>query len=154
LSGANNGTGVGVVEAYDLDLGGTAKLVNLATRGQVQTGERVLIGGLIISGSANQRIVLRAIGPSLANSGVPTPLQDPTLELVDANGVRVVFNDNWRSDQEADITASGLAPSDDRESAIVRDLAPAAYTAIVRGAADSTGIGLVETYNLSANTTP
>ena len=154
LSGADNTTGVGVVEAYDLELGGTAKLVNLATRGQVQTGERVLIGGLIISGSASQRMVLRAIGPSLANSNVPGPLQDPTLELVDANGVRVAFNDNWRTDQEADITASGLAPTDDRESAIVRDLAPADYTAIVRGAGDTTGIGLVETYNLSANSTP
>ena len=151
LSGANGGTGIGVVEAYDLELGSTAKLVNLATRGQVQTGERVLIGGLIISGSATQRIVLRAIGPTLANSNVPGPLQDPTLELVDGNGTRIAFNDNWRTDQEAEITATGLAPNDDRESVIVRDLAPADYTAIVRGAGDTTGIGLVETYNLSAN---
>ena len=154
LSGANQTTGVGLVEIYDLALGNGSRLANLATRGNVQTDANVLIGGVIVSGSASQRIVVRAIGPTLSNGGVQSPLQDPTLELFDANGTSIATNDNWRSDQEAEIAATGLAPADEREAAIVRDLTPAEYTAIVRGAADTTGVGLVEIYNVSANSAP
>ena len=153
LRGNGDTTGVGLVEIYDLELGSGSRLANLSTRGQVQTGENVLIGGVLIRGAGTQRAVLRAIGPTLANSGVQNPLQDPTLELVDSNGNSIATNDNWRSSQEAEITATGLAPADDRESAIVRDLTPGDYTAIVRGAGDSTGIGLVEFYSL-AQTNP
>jgi hypothetical protein len=154
LSGANNTTGVGLVEIYDFDLGNGSKLANLSTRGFAQADPNVLIGGVIVSGSASQRVVLRAIGPTLAGSNVQTPLQDPTLELFDANGTSIAINDNWRSDQESEITAAMLAPGDDRESAIVRDLTPAAYTAIVRGAGSATGVALVEIYNVSANSQP
>ena len=149
LSGANESSGVGLVEIYDLDLGNGSRLANLSTRGLVQTDANVLIGGLIVSGSASQRVVLRAIGPTLASRNVQSPLQDPALELFDANGAPIAANDNWRSDQEAEITAAGLAPGDERESAIVRDLPPAAYTAIVRGASTTTGVGLVEIYNVT-----
>ena len=154
LMGANGTTGVGLVEIYDLELGSGSELANLSTRGSVETGESVLIGGVIVSGSASQRIVLRAIGPSLNDEGVQDALQNPTLELFDANGTSIAFNNDWRSDQETEISDTGLAPEDNRESAIVRDLAPAPYTAVVRGVGETMGIGLVEIYNLDANDTP
>jgi hypothetical protein len=96
----------------------------------------------------------RAIGPSLkANDGSPLPgrLQDPTLELHDSNGSAALFNDNWRTSQEAEITQSGLAPTDNKESAIIKRLNPGNYTAIIRGAGGTTGIGLIELYDLSAD---
>jgi hypothetical protein len=112
----------------------------------VQTGDNVIIGGLIVLGADSQTVVTRAIGPSLPLAG---KLGDPTLELHDGNGALVASSDNWRSDQEAEIIASNLAPSDNLESAIVRRLAPAAYTALVRGVGDTTGIALVEGYALN-----
>jgi hypothetical protein len=93
--------------------------------------------------------LLRAIGPSLTNFGVPSALGDPTLELHDGNGALIASNDNWRSDQEAEIIATGIPPSNDLESAIVRDLAPGNYTAIVRGVNSTTGIAVVEAYGLN-----
>jgi hypothetical protein len=153
LQGVNNETGIALVEAYDLDQATVAsQLGNISTRAFVQTGEKVLIGGIIAGpvGVGNSHVLIRAIGPTLVNAGVQMPLQNPTLELFDANGTSVASNDNWRSDQETEIRATTLAPSDDRESAILRDLAPAAYTAIVRGAGATTGVGLVEVYNLSS----
>jgi hypothetical protein len=145
VRGVNNGTGIGVVEAYDLDRTVDSKLANISTRGFVQTGDNVLIGGLIVLGQNPLRVIVRAIGPSLPVSGA---LPDPTLELHDGNGALVASNDNWRSDQEAEIIATTIPPTNDLESAIVRDLAPAAYTAIVRGANNTTGVALVEVYAL------
>jgi hypothetical protein len=146
VRGVNNGTGIGVVEAYDLDRTVDSKLANISTRGFVQTGDNVLIGGLIVLGQNPLRVIVRAIGPSLP---VPGALADPTLELHDVNGALIVANDNWRSDQEAEIIATGLPPSNDLESAIVRDLTPGNYTAIVRGVNSATGIALVEAYGLN-----
>jgi len=94
------------------------------------------------------RVVVRAIGPSLADLGVTGALQDPRLELFDSDGMMIQADDNWKDAQQAEIEATGLAPSDDRESALVRDLAPGAYTAIVRGVGDTTGVGLVEAYDI------
>jgi hypothetical protein len=91
---------------------------------------------------------VRAIGPSLSNFGIAGALQDPTLDLVNSNGVVLRSNNNWRESQLAAITATGLQPSDDREAALVQTLAPANYTAIVRGAGNTAGVGLVEVYNL------
>ena len=145
VRGVNNGTGVGVVEAYDLDRTVDSKLANISTRGLVQTGDNVLIGGLIVLGQSPLRVIVRAIGPSLP---VPGALGDPTLSLHDSNGALIAFNDNWRSDQEAEIIATGLPPSNNLESAIVRNLAPGNYTAIVRGKNDTVGVGLVEVYHL------
>jgi len=121
--------------------------VNLATRGNVSTGDDVLIGGLIIDNSATKNIIIRALGPSVA---VPGALPDPTLELHDQNGGLITSNDNWQDDpaQAAQIQATGIPPKDPRESAIVRALNPGTYTAIVRGANSTTGIGLVEVYDL------
>jgi hypothetical protein len=146
VRGTNNGTGIGVVEAYDLDRTVDSKLANISTRGFVQTGDNVLIGGFIIVGQLPLRVIVRAIGPSLS---VPGPLADPTLELRDSDGALIDSNDNWRSDHEAEIMATTIPPSNDLESAIVRDLVPGNYTAIVRGVNDGTGVGLVEAYNLN-----
>ncbi len=156
LRGKNNSTGIAVVEAYDLDSAPTSQLANISTRGLVQTGDNVMIGGFIAgpSNAANTQVVIRGIGPSLSASGVPNPLQDPTLELHDASGTKIATNDNWKVDdktqqsQQAAIEATGLAPKDDRESAILIELAPGAYTAILAGKTNTTGIGLVEIYNV------
>jgi hypothetical protein len=151
VSGVNSSTGIGTVEVYALapNTSGTPKKFrNISTRGNVGTGDNVLIGGTIVQGSAPQKIIVRAIGPDLAGAGVPGPLQDPTLELRDAQGNLLAANDDWRSDQEQDIISSGLAPQDNRDSAILTSLFPTSYTAIVRGKSDTTGIALIEIYNL------
>ncbi len=145
VRGKNNATGIGLVEIYDLDRAADAQLANLSTRGRVQTGDNVMIGGLVISGSAPTKVIVRALGPSLPVAG---KLADPTLALVDGNGVTLQTNDNWRSDQAAAISATTVAPQDDAEAAIVRTLPPGAYTAVVRGAHEQTGVAVVEVYNL------
>ena len=147
--GVNNGTGIALVEGYDLDPAAASKLGNISTRALVQTGDNVMIGGFIITGSGQKSVIVRAIGPSLTQQGITNPLLDPTLELHNGNGAVIAFDDNWRDSQEAEIQATGLAPSDDRESAIVRTLAPGNYTAIVRGKNDTIGVALVEVYGLN-----
>jgi len=149
LRGANNGTGVGLVEVYDLDTGGPAKVVDVSTRGFVLTGENVMIGGFIITGTDPSQLVVRALGPSLGAFGVPDPLTDPLLEIHDGNGATIQSNNNWRDNQEAALQNTGLAPSDDLESAILISVAPGSYTAIVKGADGGVGNGLVEVYKLS-----
>lgn len=144
VRGVNNGTGIGVVEAYDLNRTVDSKLGNISTRGLVQTGDNVLIAGTIVVGQTSQRVILRAIGPSLNLGG--EQLSDPTLELHDGNGDLLAYNDNWRTDQEAEIIATGIPPTSDLESAIVWTLAPSNYTAIVRGVNDGIGIAVVEAY--------
>jgi hypothetical protein len=145
LRGAGATTGVGLVEIYDLDRAGESELANISSRGSVHTGEGVMIGGLIVGGVDAQRTLVRASGPSLALDG---RLTDPVLELYDAHGELLASNDNWRSAQEADIIATTIPPSDDRSLAIVRTLPPAPYTAIVRGVGATTGVALVEVYNI------
>ncbi len=148
VRGVNNGTGIGVVEAYDLDRTVDSKLANISTRGFVQTGDNVLIGGFIVVGQDPLQVIVRALGPSLNVSG---KLADPTLELRDGNGVLIRSNDNWRSDQQAEIIATGIPPANDLESAIVETLPAngALYTAIVRGVNGTTGVAVVEVYALN-----
>jgi hypothetical protein len=150
LQGKNNTTGTALVEAYDLDATPESQFANISTRGLVGTDDAVLIGGLIISSeaSAQANIVIRALGPSLDAAGVTGALQDPTLELHDSNGSLLALNDNWRDTQEGIITSTGLEPSDDREAAIFAALPAGAYTAVVHGKDETTGIGLVEAYNI------
>ena len=126
-----------------------AKAVNLSTRMRVQTGDNVGIGGFIITGSVPKRVLIRAIGPSLQDFGVPDVLADPMLELHGPGGFATILNDNWREDQEAEIQATGIPPSNDFESAIAVTLAPGAYTAIVRGNGVTFGVALVEVYDLN-----
>ena len=147
VRGANDGTGIGVVEAYDLDRSVDSKLANISTRGFVQSGDNVLIAGTIVVGSSSQRVIVRAIGPSLPIAG---KLENPTLEFRDGNGGVLEENDNWvESPNKQAITDSGIAPSNDAESAVVRTLPPAAYTAIVRGVNGTSGIAVIEVYALN-----
>ena len=126
--------------------------MNISGRVFSQGGDKVGIGGFIISGSSSKRVMARAIGPSMNVNGVPVSgrLQDPYLELHDSKGSPPLINDNWRTSQEAEIQQTGLAPSDDREAAVVKRLDPGNYTAIIRGADGTPGIGLVELYDLSS----
>jgi uncharacterized protein (DUF1800 family) len=151
VKGVNNATGVGLMEIYDLDPDGSpARLANLSTRGNVLTGDNIMIGGSIVRGDVPKRVLVRARGPSLFLNGSPIAgrLMDPTLELRDSNGGLIKANDNWRTDQQAEIAASTIAPTDDHEPAIVWTLAPGNYTTIVRGANNTTGIAVVEMYDL------
>lgn len=149
VRGKNGATGMALVEVYDLGLETNSKLANISTRGFVDSGDNVMIGGFIVGGGAAERtrIVVRALGPSLAQSGIANVLQDPTLSLFDSNGSVLAANDNWRDSHQPEIELAGLAPADDRESALYQALPPGAYTAAVTGE-DSTGVGLVEVYNI------
>jgi sugar lactone lactonase YvrE len=131
----------------------THQLRNISTRGFVGTGDNVLIGGFILGGNGmvNCALLIRALGPSLTAFGVPGALQDPTLQLFNSSGVVIAFNDNWKDTQQSQIQATGLAPTDDRESAIYATLPAGAFTAIVRGANNTTGVALVEVYNLNGS---
>lgn len=149
VTGKNGAQGVGLVEIYDIDGLTDPRLGNLSTRAFVGEADDVLIGGFIASSSAggNADGVLRALGPSLAARGVRGGLQDPTIELFDANGNSTNFNDNWKdSDGRNRIESSGFTPSDDREAVLFGSFPPGLYTAIVRGKGE-TGVGLVEIYN-------
>ena len=149
VRGVNNTTGIGVAEIYDLDRNADSKLANISTRGFVRTEPNVMIGGFIIIGQNTQRVIIRALGPSLTARGVPDPLQDPTLDLVDKDGNVIRANNNWRDSQQSDIEGTGIPPQNDLESAIVETLAPGAYTAIVRGFGETVGIAVVEVYALN-----
>jgi hypothetical protein len=150
LSGTNSSTGIGLIEVYDLNPAANSRLGNISTRGFVGTGDSVLIGGTIIgpSNGNSSPVLVRALGPSLGSQGVINPLPDPTLELHDANGAIFAFNDNWKDVQQSQIEATGLTPNDDNESAIFLALAPSNWTAIVRGKNGTTGVALVEVYNI------
>lgn len=155
--GVSNTTGVALVEVYDLSHSSNSVLGNISTRSFVQTDDNVMIGGFIIAGPQPKRVIVRAIGPELTQFGVPNVLANPTLELHNSAGVLIAFNDNWQmtiiggiimQDQVQQIINSGLAPGDPRESAIIANLPAGNYTAIVRGVNNTTGVALVEVYDL------
>jgi uncharacterized delta-60 repeat protein len=142
------GQGTALVEMYDLDGSTTTRVANISTRGNVGTGDNVMIGGAILGGTHPTEVLVRALGPSLTTSGVISALQDPNLTLYNANGFLVGSNENWKDNQRADIQSTGAAPTDDREAAILAVLQPGNYTAVVRGKNSTTGIALVEFYGL------
>jgi hypothetical protein len=149
LQGFNGGTGLGLIEIYDVGSGVNSQLANISTRAFVQNGPNVLIGGFILGeGQGDAEIVVRALGPSLAAFGVTNVLADPYLELRDANGLLIEGNDNWTDvpAQAAALMAAGFAPSNGNESALIIMLPPGTYTAIVRGTNATIGNGLVEIY--------
>jgi hypothetical protein len=153
VRGVGATTGVALVEAYDLDGGATnSKLANISTRGFVDTGENVMIGGFILGGGGGgfSTVIARGIGPSLAIAGVPNVLADPSLELHDSNGTVIDSNDNWMDDPNMQqVSDAGLAPGDPSESALFEILPAGKYTAILSGGVGNTiGNGLVETYNI------
>lgn len=144
--GANGSTGIGLLDLYDLDRTVDSRLVNISTRGLVQTGDDVMIGGFIVLGVDPERAIIRALGPSLP---IADSLPNPKLELRDQNGALIQSNDNWKSNQQAEIQATGIPPPNDLESAIVATLEPGAYTAVVRDASGKSGVALVEVYALN-----
>jgi hypothetical protein len=157
VRGVDDMTGVALAEVYDLDAESNSILGNISTRSFVQTGDNVMIGGFIVQGSGPKRVIIRGIGPELTQHGVPNVLADPTLELHNSTGALIASNDNWMTtiiggiitnDQVQEIRNSGYAPGDRRESAIIADLQPGNYTAIVRGVNSTTGVALVEVYDL------
>jgi K319-like protein len=148
LRGNGNATGIGLVEVYDLQISASSKLGNLSTRGLVGAAQNVMIGGTIVTGPDTARVVFRALGPSLAAAGIQNPLGDPQLDLFDANGAKISSNNNWIDTQQVAIAGAGLAPSSDLESAILADLTPGNYTAVVTGVNGASGIALVEAYHL------
>ena len=149
VSGNGGVTGIGLVEGYDLNQAADSQLANISTRGFVEAGANVMIGGFILGGAnGDLNVLVRALGPSLTALGVDNALADPTLELHDAQGTLIQSNDNWKDMQESEIEATGLPPTNDLESAIFATLAPGAYTAIVAGNGDTSGVGLVEVYSL------
>jgi hypothetical protein len=123
-------------------------LANLAARAFVSTGDNILVGGLILNGVTPKRVMLRGIGPSLSAS-LPNALANPTMQLFNGNGDSLATNDNWKdAPNAAEITATGIAPTNDAESAILMPLGPGAYTAVVNGVNNGTGNGVVEIYRL------
>jgi len=161
VRGQNATTGVALVEVYDLSPTDTATLGNISTRGLVEIGDGVMIGGFVINGTVPKTVMIRAIGPSLTQFGINNALADPTLQLHDGTGAIIASNDNWQTtqiggiitaDQVSDIHNSQLAPTQPTESAIIATLQPGRYTAIVRGNNNATGVALVEVYYL--NTAP
>jgi hypothetical protein len=152
LSGKNGTTGIGLVEVYHLIANRfplPAQLTNASTRGFVGTGQAVMIGGFIAGGGHTDiQVLVRGLGPSLTQHGVSDALADPVVRLFDGNGNLLRSNNNWKDSQQAGIQATGLAPPNNLESAILQELAPGNYTAILSGRNNTTGIGLVEIYRL------
>lgn len=148
VQGAGATSGIGLVEIYDLGLDAPSQIAQIATRGKVLTGDDVMIGGFILNGSGGTDVLVRAIGPELSQQGVTDVLNDPVLAVYNANGDVVRSNDNWRTDQEQAINDTGIPPANDNEAAIVDHLNAGAYTAVVSGKDQTTGVGLVEVYVL------
>ena len=149
VEGKNQAKGVGLVEVYDLEQAANSALANISTRGEVETGANVMIGGFILGkGSSAAKILVRGLGPTLSDQNITGPLANPTLELRNSNGDLVRANDNWKSSQQAQIQATGIPPQNDLEAALVATLMPGSYTAILAGKNGGTGVGLLEAYHL------
>jgi hypothetical protein len=155
LRGKSDSTGIGLVEVYDLDQAANSEFANTSTRGFIETGDNVMIGGFILGGGTDgSTVVIRGLGPSLVNYGISNGLPNPIVELHNADGALVVANDNWKTNdqtqesQEADVNATTIPPTNSFESAIIATLAPGTYTAVLRGKGGGKGIGLLEIYHL------
>lgn len=159
LTGANAAPGVALIEVYDLEVydlasGALTRIANISARGFVDQDSNVMIGGFVVGagagsgGSGTTRVLIRALGPTLVDHEITTPLADPVIEIYNAQGEQIGFNDDWRTAQPDEIVDTGIPPQDDRESALVMILPAGAYTAIVSGKAGATGVGLFEVYDL------
>jgi hypothetical protein len=154
VRGLNASVGAALLEVHDLDQSSTAQITNLSTRGPIGTNANVMIGGFIVgnglgsNGDGSSTVLVRALGPELTNFGIADALLDPTLDLIDGNGNIIDSNDNWKDSQQAAIQATGLAPGDDREPAILTTLIQGNWTAIARGKNNTTGVGLIEVYRV------
>ncbi|MGI8889303.1 MAG: fibronectin type III domain-containing protein [Chthoniobacterales bacterium] len=148
VSGKAGDGGIALVDLYDLDAA-VGRVANISTRSRVKAGENVMIGGFIVGGVSDTQVLIRAVGPSLNSAGVADSLADPSLELYDSYGSLLATNDNWRSGQQVEIMATGSAPTDDREAAILATLPPGAYSGVIRGADGGTGVALIEVFALN-----
>ena len=149
VNGKGKATGIALVELYDLSPTADSRLANISSRAMVGTGDDVLISGFIIGDIGKTSVVVRALGPSLPAGNVGDPLDNPTVTIYDGNGVVIGYNDDWQQDaNEVDVAANGLAPTDPKEAAILLNLPSGSYSAVVKGSAGGTGIGLLEVYNL------
>ena len=154
VRGVNATVGAALLEVHDLDQSSASLVTNISTRGPIGTNANVMIGGFIVGGGlgtnrdGSSEVLVRALGPELTSFGIADALLDPILELHDGNGNLVGSNDNWKDSQQAAIQATGLAPSDDREPAILTTLIQGNWTAIVRGKSNTTGVGLIEIYRI------
>ncbi len=151
VAGKDGSVGIGLVEMFDLDRDTDSQLANISTRGSVQTGSSVMIGGFIFgNGNAGERVLIKAVGPSLTRFGITGVLTDPMLALYDGNGSLIRSNDNWQDDpsQAAQIVSTGMAPQENLEAAMVATLPAGPYTAIISGQNQGTGIALAEVYHL------
>jgi len=149
LKSVDNTSGVALFELYDLDPT-SSRISNISTRGEVESGNDIMIGGFIVGGNDPTKVIVRAIGPSLTAAGISNALTNPVLSLFDGNGSLIFTNDDWKTSQQKQITDTGIPPADDRESAIVATLTPGNYTAMVSSASNATGVALVEVYDLEA----
>ncbi len=148
LDGASNN--IGLVEVYDLDSSNSPQLLNISTRGTLDTGDGQMIAGLIVGGTTARTIVVRGLGPSLRSAGIASPLPNPTLSLVNSLGIAFAGNDDWQQDANAAaIQTAGLAPTNPLEAATVMALPPGNYTAILSDASGSSGVGLIEVYDIT-----
>jgi hypothetical protein len=158
LRGSNNTIGIALVEAYDLNQGVDSRLANLSTRAFVNTDNNIVIAGFVLSagGAGQDRVIVRGIGPSLANFGLSPVLANPRLELRDNNGALLIANNDWQEnpEQAMEINAAGLAPTNSLESALAATLPPGLYTALLSGVNNGTGIGTVEVYDRGPATSP
>ena len=154
VRGVNATVGAALLEVHDLDQSSASLVTNISTRGPIGTNANVMIGGFIVGGGrgtnrdGSSEVLVRALGPELTSFGIADALLDPILELHDGNGNLVGSNDNWKDSQQAAIQATGLAPGDDREPAILTTLIQGNWTAIVRGKSNTTGVGLIEIYRI------
>jgi hypothetical protein len=148
MTAQDGGSGVGLLEVYDADANPASRLMNISGRGFVGSGDNVLIGGFVVRGTGAAKVIVRGLGPSLANFGIAQPLADPTLEIRDGNGTLMLANGDWRESQQDEILATSLAPAEDAEAAAIIGVAPGSYTAILRGNGDTSGVGLLEIFKL------
>jgi acetyl esterase/lipase len=153
VSGVAGPKNIALVEVFDLESTNPQQLLTLSTRALVDSGEGVMIAGSIVGGTAPETLVMRGLGPSLAGGPAPISdaLPDPILRLVDSQGTTIFSNDNWQDAQAAQLTALGLAPGDPLEAALVVTLPPGSYTSILSDVQGASGVGLLETYNVTTN---
>jgi hypothetical protein len=149
VAGAGNSTGVALVELFDLESQSSSHLGNISTRSRVNGGDQVLIGGFIVGGYKPETVVIRGIGPSLTAFGVAEALADPFLSVHNSQGAAIASNDDWETTQKQALIDSHLAPADPKEAAILTDLQPGNYTAVISGVNNGTGLGVVEVYNVT-----
>ena len=154
VHGVSSTVGAALLEVHDLDQAGASLITNISTRGPVGTDANVMIGGFIVggglgaNGDGSSKVLVRALGPELTSFGIADALQDPEMDLFDGNGNLIASNDNWKALQQTAIQATGLAPGDEREPAILTTLIQGNWTAIVRGKNNTTGVGLIEVYRI------